>query len=75
MHGMTRREVREMVGARIRAVRQSKGMGFRTLSCLSDIPELMIGRMERGATPIRFENLFCLARAMGVSVTTFFEDE
>ena len=72
MHGETRRDVRALVGARIRAIRQRTGMGVRTLSALSDIPELMIGQMERGAMLIRFENLLCLARALGVSAVEFF---
>ena len=72
MHGETRRDVRAFVGARIRAIRERTGMGVRTLSVLSDIPELMIGQMERGAMQIRFENLLCLARALGVSVVEFF---
>ena len=72
MHGETRREVRALVGARIRAIRERMGMGVRTLSALSDIPELMIGQMERGRMLIRFENLLCLARALGVSAVDFF---
>ena len=72
---MTRREVRVAMGARIRAIRQSKGMGLQTLSCLSDIPEIMIGRMEIGRTRVTLENLFCLARALDVSVMVFFEDD
>jgi transcriptional regulator with XRE-family HTH domain len=72
MHGETRRDVRAFVGARIRMIRERTGMGVRTLSELSDIPELMIGQMERGAMLIRFENLLCLARALGVSVIDFF---
>jgi len=75
MDGMTRREVREMIGGRLRALRQSRGMGLQTLSCLSDIPEMMIGQMEIGRTCITFENLFCLARALGVSVMEFFNDD
>ena len=75
MHGETRRDVRAFVGARIRAIRERSGMGLRTLSELSDIPELMIGQMEIGRTRITFENMLCIARALGVSVMEFFEDD
>ncbi len=75
MHGETRRDVRALVGARIRAIRERSGMGVRTLSALSDIPELMIGQMERGAMQMRFENLLCVARALGVPVTELFGDD
>lgn len=75
MHGETRRDVRALVGARIRAIRERMGMGVRTLSALSDIPEMMIGQMERGAMLMRFENLLCVARALGVPVTELFGDD
>jgi transcriptional regulator with XRE-family HTH domain len=74
MHGETRRDVRVFVGARIRQLRKERGLSFRDVSDLADIPELMIGQMECGATHIRFENLLCLARALGVSVVEFFGD-
>ncbi len=72
MHGETRREVRAFVGARIRQLREERGLSLRGLCDLSDIPELMIGQMERGAMLMRFENLLCLARALGVPVTELF---
>jgi transcriptional regulator with XRE-family HTH domain len=64
--------VRVFVGARIRQLREERGLSFRPLSDLADIPELMIGQMERGATLMRFENLLCLARALGVPATELF---
>ncbi|MHC5057547.1 MAG: helix-turn-helix domain-containing protein [Planctomycetota bacterium] len=75
MDGMTRRDVRAFVGARVREFRRRSGMGIRTLSEISDIPELMVGAIERGRMRVTFENLLCLARALGVGVTAFFEDD
>ncbi len=75
MHGVTRRGTREFVGARIRAAREARGLSLRGLSDLADIPEMMIGQMEIGRVRITFENLLCLARALGVSVVEFFGDE
>jgi transcriptional regulator with XRE-family HTH domain len=74
MHGETRRNVRALVGARIRTIREGRGLSLRALSDLADIPELLIGQMERGAMLVRFENLLCLARALGVPVTKFFDE-
>ena len=75
MDGMTRRDVREEVGARIRAIRQRSGMGVRTLSILSDVPEIMLARIERGRMRITFENLVCIARALRVRVTIFLDSD
>ncbi len=75
MHGETRRGTREFVGARIRAIRERRGMGVGKLSELSDIPEFMINTMEHGRMQMRFENLLCLARGLGVSVVEFFSDD
>jgi transcriptional regulator with XRE-family HTH domain len=74
MHGETRRDVRAFVGARIRQLREERGLSFRDMSDLADIPELMIGQMERGRMQMRFENLLCLARALGVPVIDLFGD-
>ena len=71
MHGMTRREVRTRLGARVRELRERRGMGIRTLSVLSDIPEFMIGAIERGSMRFTIEHLLCLARALAVPVTSF----
>ncbi len=75
MHGETRRGTREFVGARIRAIREARGLSLRGLCDLSDVPELMIAQMERGRMMIRFENLLCIARALEVPVTEFFSDD
>ena len=75
MHGETRRDVRAYVGARIRSLRRRRGMEIETLSERSDIPEFMIRAMEGGRTRMRFENLLCLARALGVPVIEFFGDD
>ncbi len=75
MHGETRRGTREFVGARIREIREARGLSLRGLCDLADIPELMIGQMERGRMLIRFENMLCLARALDVPVIEFFADD
>ncbi len=74
MHGETRRETREFVGGRIRAIREARGLSVSDLQDLSDVPELTIVTIERGRMVMRFENLLCLARALGVPVTELFTD-
>ncbi|MHC5053339.1 MAG: helix-turn-helix domain-containing protein [Planctomycetota bacterium] len=75
MDGMTRRGTRELVGARIRAVREARGLSVRELGGLSDVPELMLAAIERGRMRITFENLLCLARALGVPAIDLFDFE
>ena len=75
MHGETRRGTREFIGARIRAIRERRGMDVRTLSERSDIPEYMVRQMERGRVTISFENGLCLARGLGVPVIELFGDD
>ncbi len=75
MHGETRRETREFVGARIMWFRVARGLSVRELSDLSDIPELLLTTIERGRTRITFENLLCLARALDVPVVELFVED
>ena len=73
MHGETRRETRRWLGARIRDVREAKGLGRRALAELADIPEPMIASMENGYMRVTFENFLCLARALEVPPGDLFE--
>ena len=75
MHGMLRRELRESVGARIRRVREAQGLSRHDLMCLSDVPEIMIGMIERGRKRITLENMLCIARALERPVMEFFSDD
>ena len=74
MHGMTRREVRERVGARIMWFRAARCFSRRRLSDLSDIPEILLGRIENGRMRVTFENTLCIARALGVRVHDLLAD-
>jgi transcriptional regulator with XRE-family HTH domain len=55
--------------------REAGGLSLRGLCDLADIPEVMLGQMERGRMLITFENLLCIARALGVPVVSFFGDD
>jgi len=75
MHGMTRRGVRVEVGGRVRRLREARGTSVEALSERSDIPEFLVRAIEAGWAHFTFEQLLCLARALGVPVTAFFDDE
>ncbi len=74
MNGLTRREVRKLLGAKIRVLREARGLTRDALSGFSDIPPMMIGQMENGFMRISFENVLCFARALRVSVMELFEE-
>ena len=73
MYGETRRETRRWLGARIRDIREAKGLSRRALADLSDIPEPMIASIENGYMRVTFENFLCLARALDVPLGSLFE--
>ena len=66
---------REFVGARIRRLREARGLSVRDLSDRSDVPDFTIGAIERGKKITRLEYLEDLARALGVPLVEFFGDE
>jgi transcriptional regulator with XRE-family HTH domain len=74
MNGLTRREVRKRLGAKIRKLREARGLTINALSGSSDIPPVMIGQMENGRMRITLENLLCLSRALEVPLVELFDD-
>ena len=75
MYGMTRREARQSVGARVKALREARGLSVERLEELSDIPEFMIRALEAGNMRVTFENIVCLARGMRVRVEEIVDPE
>ena len=69
----SRWKIRKEIGARIRALREAKGLSVCDLAERSAVPEMEIGMLENGKRSVRFETLLCLARALGVSPTSLFE--
>jgi len=75
MHGETRHGTRELIGARVRTLREACGMTVEMLSVRSDIAEFIIRAIENGWSDYTFEQLLCLSRALGVPVVKFFGDD
>ena len=75
MHGKPGRGVYEFLGARIRSMREARGLSLRELCNLSDISDVSLTLIERGWTNITTEALLCLASALRVPVIEFFGDE
>jgi len=55
-----------VVGERIRAMRESKGLLQRELSTAAALPLRTIGRIERGEVDVRLSTLTKIAAALGV---------
>jgi len=69
----SRWKIRREIGARIRGLREAKGLSVCDLAERSAVPEMEIGILENGRRSVRFETLLCLAGALGVSPTSLFE--
>ncbi len=62
------------VGARIRALRQQRGLTLRALADRCNLSVNAIGLIERGRNSPTVASLQSLARAIGVEITEFFQD-
>ncbi len=61
------------VGARVRALREQRGLSMRALAELCDLSPNAISLIERGITSPNVSTLHRLATALGVHITAFFE--
>lgn len=68
-----RRDIRRLLGARVRKLRKERGLSQDELGCRSGMSDTEVGFIENGAKPIRCEDLVCLAKGLGVSPVAFFE--
>lgn len=60
------REVRNLIGQRIKARRESLRMGQKQLADLLDCPIMVVNYTERGLSGMRIERLPAVARALNV---------
>jgi transcriptional regulator with XRE-family HTH domain len=63
------------VGSRLRSLRQQRGLSMQLLAERSGLSVNAIGRVERGESSPTVSSLQRCARALGVSVTAFFETQ
>jgi transcriptional regulator with XRE-family HTH domain len=66
------RDVKRIVGEKIRALRESQGLLQRELAHKAGVPVRTIGRIERGEVDVRLSTLDKIAKALGVSIKEFF---
>lgn len=65
--------VAESVGARIRSVRQRRGLSLRGLSAQADVSIGMLSQIERGVTDPSLQTLRQVSRALDVPLFDFFQ--
>ena len=65
---------RQAFGARLRELRQARGLSQEALAFAAGITPNYEGDVERGARNLGLENICALAEALGVSPAAFFED-
>lgn len=63
------------LGKRIRAVREERGLSLRALAEGCELSVNAISMIERGESSPRASSLHLLARALGVRITDFFEEQ
>ena len=63
------------VGQRIRSIREQQGLSLRALAAQCGLSINAISMIERGENSPTVSSLHQLATALGVSITSFFEDE
>ena len=62
-----------IVGGRVRALRQEKGLTQEALASLCGLDRTYISGIERGKRNVAMRNVHTIARALGVSLSQFFE--
>ncbi len=63
------------IGARVRALREKKGLTQEQAAELSGIHAKHVGRIESGGANVTISTLIALAAAYGVRLAVFFEDD
>lgn len=64
-----------VLGQRLRAARESRGLGIRELAGLSGVSASSISQIERGNTSPKVATLSALARALGLTVAHLLADD
>jgi transcriptional regulator with XRE-family HTH domain len=62
---MDQTDLRQIVGANIRRLRESKAMSQRDLACKAGVNRTYLSRLERGVNYARIDTIGKLARVLG----------
>ena len=72
MHTKHAEEVQKQFGARMRALRQQRGLSQEELAFSCKLDRTYVGSVERGERNISLVNIHTVAAALGVSPREFF---
>ena len=72
-NAVTRRDIRKLFGARVKELREERGLSREELGYRSGMSDLEVSFIETGSKPIRCEDLVCLAKGLGISPVALFE--
>lgn len=72
MGGVKENKIKLEFGARIRAIRQQKGLSQEALALACGLDRTYIGGVERGERNISLVNIYKIAGALGISPREFF---
>jgi transcriptional regulator with XRE-family HTH domain len=61
---------RRQLGARVRALREAKGLSQERLADEAELHRTYIGGVERGERNVSFDNIVRIARALGIKLNT-----
>ena len=62
------------IGARINALRKSRGLSLAQLAKATGLSEATLSRIENEQSLVSAHHLYHLARALGIDITAFFDD-
>jgi transcriptional regulator with XRE-family HTH domain len=64
---------RKRFGARVRALRETKGLSQEQLAEEAELHRTYIGGVERGERNVSFDNIVRIARALGIKLKTLWD--
>ena len=67
--------IKEKIGARIKELREARGLSQKDVAYAADLDRSYIASIENGARNVSSVNIEKIAKALQVSVRTFFSDD
>jgi transcriptional regulator with XRE-family HTH domain len=67
--------IKSKFGARVRKLRQAKGLSQEAFADLCSLHRTYIGAIERGERNVSLENIQKIAKALGINIASLFGNE
>ena len=67
--------IKEKIGARIKELREARGLSQKDVAYAADLDRSYIASIENGARNVSSVNIEKIAKALRVSIRTFFSDD